>query len=308
MSNGTIVSKPKLRLKSSTWALHKEKYMMILPFAAIFLLTAFIPVALSIYLSFTDFNIAQLPDFIGLQNYMNLMIRDTVFLTAIKNTLVLAIVTGPISYLMCFIFAWLINELPRFPRAIMTLVFYAPSISGNAFIIWSLIFSSDAYGYANAWLMRLGLINEPILWFTTEQYIIPILIVVTLWMSLGISFLSFIAGLQGVDRSLFEAGSIDGIRNRWQELWFITLPSMKPMLMFGAVMQITASLSSGNISLSLMGFPTINYAGHTIVTHLHDFGNVRYEMGYASAIATVLFMIMLVANIIVQKILRRVGQ
>lgn len=281
---------------------------MILPFAIIFILTSFVPVLLSILLSFTDFNIAQLPQFNGLLNYMNLLVQDSVFLTAIKNTLVLAIITGPISYIMCFIFAWLINELPRIPRAIMTLVFYAPSISGNAFIIWSLIFSSDTYGYANAWLMRLGIINEPILWFTTERFIIPILIIVTLWMSLGVSFLSFIAGLQGVDRSLYEAGAIDGVRNRWQELWYITLPSMKPMLMFGAVMQITASLSSGDISLALMGFPTINYAGHTIVTHLHDFGNVRYEMGYASAIATVLFMIMLVANILVQKILRRVGQ
>lgn len=290
------------------WQLHSEKYLMILPFAGIFILTSFIPVLLSIYLSFTDFNIAQLPSFIGLANYLNLLVKDEIFLIAIKNTLVLALITGPVSYIMCFLFAWLINELPRVPRAIMTLVFYAPSISGNAFVIWSLIFSSDTYGYANAWLMRLGIIKEPILWFTTEARIMPILIIVTLWMSLGISFLSFIAGLQGVDASMYEAGAIDGIKNRWQELWYITLPSMKSMLMFGAVMQITASLSAGDISLALMGFPTINYAGHTIVTHLHDFGNVRYEMGYASAIATVLFMIMMVANILVQKVLRRVGQ
>lgn len=308
MNKQNSIDPQRLGRTRRTWQLHGEKYMMILPFAAIFIMTSFIPVLLSIYLSFTDFNIAQMPSFIGLANYLNLLVKDEIFLVAIKNTLVLALVTGPVSYIMCFLFAWLINELPRIPRAIMTLVFYAPSISGNAFIIWSLIFSSDTYGYANAWLMRLGIIKEPILWFTTEAYIMPILIIVTLWMSLGISFLSFIAGLQGVDASQYEAGAIDGIKNRWQELWYITLPSMKPMLMFGAVMQITASLSAGDISLSLMGFPTINYAGHTIVTHLHDFGNVRYEMGYASAIATVLFMFMMVANILVQKMLRRVGQ
>lgn len=179
-----------------TWQRHKSKYLMIMPFAIIFIAFTLIPVIASIVLSFTAFNMVEAPKFIGLKNYIDLMIEDSVFLIAVKNTLVFALVTGPLSYIMCFLFAWLINELPRIPRAIMTLVFYVPSISGNAYLVWKLIFSSDTYGWANAWLMKLGLSQEAILWFEKAEYIMPILIVVQLWLSLGVSFLSFIAGFQ----------------------------------------------------------------------------------------------------------------
>ncbi len=292
---------------SVVWRKHRSKYLMIAPFGLIFILFTFLPVAISMILSFTSFNMAEMPKFIGFKNYIDLIVQDDIFLIAVKNTFVLALVTGPLSYIMCFLFAWLINELPPVPRAIMTLVFYAPSISGNAYLIWKLIFSSDTYGYANAWLMKLGITNEAILWFSTAKYILPILIVVQLWLSLGVSFLSFIAGLQTVDRSLYEAAAVEGIKNRWQELWYITLPSMKPQLMFGAVMQITNSLSISSISIDLVGFPSIEYAGHTILTHLHDFGYVRYEMGYACTIAVILFFIMMLCNVLVQKLLRKLG-
>ncbi|GHU75654.1 ABC transporter permease [Spirochaetia bacterium] len=295
------------RTFAQIWREHKEKYILMLPFTVIFLVFTFLPVMVSIVLSFTSFNMFELPKFIGLENYINLVAFDSVFLIAVKNTLLLAVVTGPVSYLMCFTFAWLINELTPKIRALMTLVFYAPSISGNAYLMWKLFFSSDTYGFFNAWALKFGLITEPKLWFEAKENIMPILIIIQLWMSIGVSFLSFIAGLQTVDKALYEAGAIDGIKNRWQELWFITLPSMKPQLMFGAVMQITASLSIASLSIDLVGFPSVDYAGHTILTHLHDFGNLRYEMGYACAIATVLFFMMMFINIIVQKVLRRVS-
>lgn len=290
-----------------TWQKHKSKYFMIMPFAIIFVVFTLIPVFASIVLSFTTFNMVEAPTFIGLTNYIDLIIEDNVFLIAVKNTLIFALITGPISYMMCFLFAWLINELPRIPRAIMTLVFYVPSISGNAYLVWKLIFSSDTYGWANAWLMKLGISQGAILWFENADYIMPILIIVQLWLSLGVSFLSFIAGLQTVDKALYEAAAVEGIKNRWQELWYITLPSMKPQLMFGAVMQITSSLSVSQISIDLVGFPSVDYAGHTILTHLHDYGNLRYELGYACTIAVVLFLIMVFCNIIVQKLLRKLG-
>lgn len=292
---------------SLVWAKHKYKYMMIAPFALIFLLFTFLPVVISIILSFSEFNMVSAPKFIGIRNYVDLMVYDSIFLIAIKNTLFFAIITGPLSYIMCFLFAWLVNDLPRIPRAIMTLVFYAPSISGNAYLVWKLLFSSDSYGWANAWLLKLGVTQEAITWLVTENYIMPILIVVQLWLSLGVSFLTFIAGLQNMDKSLYEAASVEGIRNRWQELWYITLPSMKPQLMFGAVMQITSSLSVSQLSIDLVGFPSVNYAGHTILTHLHDYGNVRYELGYACTIAVILFFIMMLCNIVVQKLLRKLG-
>lgn len=281
--------------------------MLIAPFAVIFLIFTFVPIIVSIVLSFTSFNMVTLPKFTGLTNYINLLVRDDVFLIAVKNTLLLALITGPVSYIMCFIFAWLINELPPVPRAIITLIFYAPSISGNAYLIWKLIFSSDTYGYANAWLLDLGLIPSRILWLETSNYIMPILIIVQLWLSLGIGFLAFIAGLQNVDKTLYEAAAVEGVKNRWQELWYITLPSMKPQLMFGAVMQITSSLSISQLSIDLAGFPSVNYAGHTILTHLYDYGNVRYELGYACTIAVILFFIMVICNIVIMKLLRKLG-
>ena len=287
---------------------YRNQYLMVAPFAIVFILFTVLPVAASIFLSFTSFNMTSLPVWTGLRNYITLIVEDDVFLTAIKNTMVFAILTGPLSYIMCFIFAWLINELPRIPRAIMTLVFYAPSISGNVYLVWKLIFSSDTYGYANAWLMKLGILQEPLNFLTTEAYIMPILIVVQIWMSLGVSFLSFIAGLQTVDRAMYEAGAVEGIKNRWQELWYITLPAMKPQLMFGAVMQITQSFAVADISINLAGNPSVNYAGATVVTHLLDYGTVRFEMGYASAIATILFLLMVGTNKLVQKLLRRVGE
>ncbi|MDE6875892.1 MAG: sugar ABC transporter permease [Lachnospiraceae bacterium] len=292
---------------SSVWKKHKYKYLMIAPFAFIFLVFTFLPVVISIILSFTSFDMVEAPELTGFANYVKLIVYDPIFLTAVKNTLVFAIITGPVSYIMCFLFAWVVNDLPRIPRAIMTLVFYAPSISGNAYLVWKLLFSSDTYGWANAWMVKLGLTNEAILWLQTEGYIMPILIVVQLWLSLGISFLTFIAGLQNMDKSLYEAAAVEGIKNRWQELWYITLPSMKPQLMFGAVMQITSSLSVSQLSIDLVGFPSVNYAGHTILTHLHDFGNIRYELGYACTIAVILFFIMMICNVLVQKLLRKLG-
>lgn len=290
---------------ATVWKKHKYKYLMIAPFGILFIAFTLLPVLVSIVLSFTSFNMVEAPQFVGWKNYLDLVVYDPVFLTAIKNTLFFAIITGPVSYIMCFLFAWMVNDLPRIPRAIMTLVFYAPSISGNAYLVWKLLFSSDSYGWVNAWLMKLGITQEAVYWLVTKEYIMPILIIVQLWLSLGVSFLTFIAGFQNLDKSLLEAGSVEGIKNRWQELWYIILPSMKPQLMFGAVMQITGSLSVSHLSIDLVGFPSVSYAGHTILTHLHDYGNVRYELGYACTIAVILFLIMMFCNIVVQKLLRK---
>ena len=286
----------------------KLSYLFVAPFCILFILFYLVPVATSIYLSFTYYNVLEPPRFIGWQNYINLFFADDVFPTAVKNTCLFAVVTGPIGYFAALIIAWMINEIKnRFLRAFMTLVFYAPTISGQAYFIWKFIFSSDSYGMANGWLMKLGITYSPILWFENAQYIQPILIIVVLWMSMGTGFLSFIAGLQNVDQSLYEAGYMDGIKNRFQELWYITLPSMKPQLMFGAVMTITSSFAIHDQLAALAGFPSVDYAAHTVVSHLVDYGTVRFEMGYASAIATLLFMVMILCNKLVQKVLRKVG-
>ena len=303
------ISPFRLRMQRKWAEVRKSRtlYAMMAPYFLIFFTFTVLPVVLSLVVSFTSFNMLEFPKWIGWQNYARLFVQDDVFLIALKNTMLFAAITGPVSYIACFILAWIINELSPKVRAVATLVFYAPALSGNAFIVWTLLFSGDAYGYMNAFLMKWRLILEPIMWLKDPQYIMVIIIIVQLWLSLGASFLAFIAGLQGMDPTLFEAGAIDGVRNRWQELWYITLPSMRPQLLFGAVIQITASFAVAEVATTLAGFPSVQYAGHTIVTHLMDYGSLRYEMGYASAIATVLFAIMLGSNLIVQKLLRKVG-
>lgn len=299
----------KARFEQTKRGIRKGKvaYLFIAPYYIIFALFYILPVAVSIYLGFTYFNILEPPKFIGWQNYVNLLFADDVFQIAIKNTLVFAILTGPIGYIASFIFAWLINELPRRIRAVMVVVFYAPSLSGQVFLVWNVVFSGDVYGYMNGLLMKLGIINTPILWLTTSTYITPVLVTVVLWTSMSTGFLSFVAGLKGIDRTMIEAGCVDGLKNRWQELWYIVLPSMKPQLMFGAVMTITSSFAIHDKLAALAGFPSVDYAAHTVVSHLLDYGSVRYEMGYASAIATILFLMMIFCNKAVQAMLRKVG-
>ena len=286
---------------------NKVAYLMVAPYMLLFTLFTAIPVLLSLGVSFTDFNMLQMPNFIFFDNYIRLFLDDDIFLIACKNTLIFAVIVGPASYLMSLMVAWFINELPPKIRAVVTLVFYAPSISGQVYLIWGTLFSGDAYGWVNGTLLNLGLISSPIQWFQDADYIMPLCIVVALWTSLGTSFLSFIAGLQGIDRAMFEAGAVDGIKSRWQELWYITLPSMKPQLMFGAVLSITGAFGFGGVVTALCGFPSVDYAAHTITHHLDDYGGARFETGYASAISMVLFIIQVGANKLIVKLLSKVG-
>lgn len=283
-------------------------YVMVIPFLVMFIAFTVVPVILSIVLSFTSFNMLEWPDFIFLDNYIRLFLDDDLFITAFQNTLMFAVTTGPASYIMAFVVAWFINELSPKIRAFVTFIFYVPSISGSAYLVWQLFFKPDIYGYINGWLLKLGLISTPIQFFKDTTYIVPLCIVVALWTSLGTSFLANIAGLQGVDRSLYEAGAIDGIKNRWQELWYVTLPSMKQILLFGAVLAITNSFGFGGIVDTLCGNPSTDYVAWTLSHHMNEYMTTRFEYGYASAIAVVLFFLMIGANMLVQKLLSKVGE
>ena len=281
---------------------------MVAPFMILFFIFTIIPVVLSLVLSLTSFNMLEFPKFVFMDNYITLFLDDDLFMTALKNTLIFAVIVGPASYIISFCVAWFINELPPKIRAVVTLIFYAPSIAGNVYLIWGVMFSGDAYGYINGFLLDLGLIDTPILFFHTAQYVMPLCILVALWTSLGTSFLSFIAGLQGINKSLFEAGAIDGIKNRWQELWYITLPSMKPQLMFGAILSITGSFGFGGIVSALAGNPPVDYVGYTLSHHLGEYQGNRWEVGYAAAISFLMFLMQIGANVLVTKMISKLGE
>lgn len=292
---------------SEIWK-HRNNYLFMSPFLIIFFVFTVIPVVVSIVLSFTHFNVLEPPQFIGLENFYKLFLNDPLFLQAFANTLVLAVITGPCGYVLSLFLAWVLNEFSPKVRAILTLFFYAPSLCGAVSVIWTIIFSGDQYGLLNGILMSMDIIYEPIQWLQDTNYMLPAAIIVILWGSFGTGFLSFIAGFQGVDKKLYEAGAMDGVSNRWQELWYITLPSMKPQLMFGAIMSITGAFGIGDVISGIFGFPSVGYKLYTLVHELQDYGNIRFEMGYASAIATILFFVMILLNWVIQKMLAKVGQ
>lgn len=286
---------------------NKTLYLFLLPFMLVFFVFTVWPVILSFILSFTNYNVFETPKFVGWNNYTRLLAADEVFGTAVSNTFIFAIITGPVSYFLCLFFAWVINDLPQKLRSIMTLIFYVPSISGNVYTIWLIVFDGDIYGYLNSFLMNMRFIDDPIQWLQDPNYMMMVVIIVQLWISLGVSFLTMRAGFNTIDRQYYEAAAIDGIRNRYQELWHITLPMMKPHLMLSAVLSITSAFGSYQVASTMTGFPSTDYATHTIMHHMLDYGFIRFERGYAAAIATLLFAVSLLINKLVNRLLRRVG-
>ena len=281
---------------------------MLVPFLILFFVFMVLPVVYSMVLSFFDYDVMIGAKWTGLGNYIYMFFEDSVFKIALKNTLIFAVITGPIGFMLAFVLAWFINEFGGMSRTVISFLFYSPALMGNAYFIWQVLFSGDSYGYINSFLISYGFVTEPVQWLKTPQYIVPIIVIVQLWMSMGVSFLSNIAGLQNVDEQLYEAGAIDGIKNRWYELWYITLPYMKNILLFSAVMQIASSFSVGQICMTLAGFPSVNYSAETIITHLTDVGTMRYEMGLACAMSFFLFLIMAVTRWIIGKILNALGR
>ena len=286
----------------------RESYLLMLPYLLFFTVFTLVPVIVAIVVSFTEYNMLTPARFVFLDNYIRMFLEDNVFLTALSNMVKIAVIIGPVSYILCFFIAWVINDLGRTGRSILTTLFYVPAVVGGAaWAVWRLLLSGDQYGLINNLLMSLGIIFEPVAWTTEESSILPVIIIVQLWMSMGISFLSFIAGMQTVDQSLYEAGMIDGIKNRFQELWYVTLPSMLPQLVFGAVMQIISAFTVADVSVQLCGLPSTNYAGETIVTHIMDYGTIRYEFGYACAMSVILVLLMQLSRTLVSKMLSKVG-
>ena len=281
---------------------------MLAPFLIAFVVFMVVPVVASIVRSFFRFDMLNTPEFIGLDNYFRMIMEDKVFGISLANTLYFAVITGPVGFMLSFILAWFINELGPKARSVLSFLFYSPALMGNVYFIWQVMFSGDSYGYVNSLLISLNVISEPIQWFSNPNYSMTLVILIQLWMSMGVSFLANISGLQNVDTTIYEAAAIDGVKNRWQELWYLTLPSMKNILLFSAVMQIQASFSVSGIATTLTGNPSVNYSTHTIVTHLTDVSGARYEMGYAAAISVFLFLMMALARIGIGKLLDSTGK
>lgn len=298
-------------------ALHREKSknkksglstaLLILPYALAFSVFIVLPVILAVGLSFTDFNSISSPNFVGLTNYIRLFTEDEVFMQKVlPNTIKFALIAGPTGYILSFILAWMLAQIPKGPRTVLALLIYSPSLtSGVAMqVVWTTIFSGDPNGYLNAILLKIGVINEAIQWLQSSDYLMTIMIIVTVWSSSGVGFLAMLSGILNIDPQLYEAAYMDGMKNRVQEILHVTIPSMKPQLLFGAVMAVVNTFQAGSIGVQLSGSnPTPNYSGQLIINHIEDYGYIRYEMGYAAAISVVLLVLIYVISKVIRKVL-----
>lgn len=285
---------------------NRTGYLFMAPYALVFVIFILIPVILAVILSFTNFNAIEWPSWVGFLNYITLITSDEVFMQyVLPNTVIYAVVVGFGGYVLSFLLAWALCNLTKVPRTIFALILYSPSMTtGVAMtVLWKVIFSGDQTGLLNSWLMKLGIINEPIIWLVAEKYLLPIVIIIGLWSSMGVGFLSMIAGILNTDESLYEAAAIDGVHNRFQEMIYITIPGMKPQMLFAAVMAIVGAFQNGMISTLLTGNPSPGYAAQLIVNHIEDYGFLRYEMGYAAAVSVVLLIIVQIFSKVTDKVL-----
>jgi len=282
-------------------------YLFLAPHYLLFTAFIIIPVVVAIGLSFTNFNTIQMPAFSGVKNYLSLLLDDDIFMQKVlPNTVIFSVVVGPGGYIVSFLLAWVLSQLPKIPRTVLALIIYSPSLTAGTTmaVIWKVLFSGDQLGLINNYLLQLGIITEPIIYLQSKEFLLPIIIAIALWSSMGVGFLAMLAGLQNVDKSLYEAAMIDGMKNRLQELFYITVPSVKPQMYFGAIMAIVATFQQGAIGVQLSGSnPTPQYAGQLIVNHIEDYGFIRYEMGYASAVSVVLLIFVYVFSRIAKKTL-----
>lgn len=289
---------------------HSVLYMQA-PFVVLFTLFIIVPVVVAIGLSFTDFNSIQAPNWVGLDNYVDILTNDDVFAEfAIPNTIVYSVIVGVFGYILSFFLAWSLAQIPKKPRTIMAVVLYLPSMTTGIMLstVWQVIFAGDKVGYLNALLLKLDLIQSPVTWLSDSRYLMVIMLVISLWSSMGIGFLSMLAGILNVDRELYEAAHIDGVKNRIQEILYITIPAIKPHMMFGAIMSIVNAFQNGSIGVQLSGAnPTPGYAGQLLVTHAEEFAFVRYETGYSAALSVILLAIIWCVSQISKKLFTEKG-
>lgn len=306
MSPKKLAIKAEKQQKGGNFFTEYAHWILLFPFLILFLTLIILPILCAIGLSFTDYNGMQTPEFTFLDNYIRIFSRDSVFMQKIlPNTIIYAVLVGPGGFILAFLMAWLLSQLDKVPRTILAVVLYLPSMTAGVTVstVWAVIFNGDRTGYLNSLLLRLNLIQSPITWLQNESTLMPIMIIVALWSSMGIGFLSILSGILNVNKELYEAARLDGVKNRVQEAIYVTIPSIRPQLLFGAVMAVVNAFNSAGLGVQLSGSnPTPGYAGSVIVNHIDDYGFIRYEMGYAAALSVVLLLIITLASKVAYKL------
>jgi multiple sugar transport system permease protein len=270
-------------------------YLFFSPWLLGLLLFNVIPIILAVYYSFTAYTVLQPPQWIGLGNYEEMFMVDELFWKALYNTTYYAVFSVPISLFFAIFLAVLLNfKVPgqSFFRATFFLPSIVPAVAAS--VVWAWMLHPE-YGLINDLLGRLGLPGPP--WLTSEVWSKPAFILMSLW-GIGPTTIIFLAGLQDIPQHLYEAAEIDGA-NSWQRLWNVTLPLLTPTIFFNLVIGLIGAFQvfTQAFIISAGGplWSTLFY-----VLYLYNQGFEYFNMGYASAMAIVLFVIILILTAIVQ--------
>jgi multiple sugar transport system permease protein len=258
------------------------------------------PMLASIYLSFTSYDLLQSPDWVGLRNFRRLLTDDDRVTNALKVTTVFAGISVPLNLFLGLCLALLLNQKVRFLGFWRT-VYYLPALVPAAAmgLLWRFLLD-DRNGFVNRLLTEIGISGPR--WLSDRDWVVPAFVIMSIW-GVGVPMVINLAGLQNIPVTLYEAAEIDGATG-WQKLWGITLPLLSPVIFFNLIMGVIGALQSFTVFYVVTGGGP-RHSSETLMLYLYENAFKFLRMGYAAALAWVLFFYILILTLIVYKFSNR---
>lgn len=276
----------------------RSGYLFILPKFAVFLVFVFIPIIWSFVVSFQEYRIFDTV-WVGFDNFRN-AIADDLFLTAVQNTLRYAVVVMPATVIIALVLASLIHPLRRRAQTFYRAAFYLPTVASTVVLamVWRWIFQTR-FGLANFFLTSVGL--EPVNWLHSSQWALRSVIIMSVLTPPGVGVILYLAAMNSIPDSLYEAATIDGA-NRLTQWWRITLPLLKPTTLYLMIVSTIGSFQVfDQVMLMTQGGP--GYATTTIVHRIYNTAFRDFQFGYAGAMSMMLFAAIIVLALIQSRLL-----
>jgi multiple sugar transport system permease protein len=284
----------------------KMSYLFIALPAILFFIFQLAPVFISFFWSFTQYDVVHAPKFVGLANYRNILFNDPLFWKAIRNTILYVIGVVPIGVCLSLILAVAIDQKIKFKNFFKS-IFFLPTITAivAVSVIWKWLYAGEKYGLFNYILLKLGF--QPIDWLASPTWTLPSIIIMSIWAGIGYNMILFLAGLQSIPDVMYEAAEIDGA-GFWTKFFNVTIPLLKPTIVFVSIMSFIFSFQVFEQVYIMTGgqggIGGVLNSALTIVAYLYDMGFQKFQMGYASALAYIIFLLIFVLTMVNNRLMR----
>ncbi|NQU95640.1 MAG: sugar ABC transporter permease [Candidatus Omnitrophica bacterium] len=278
----------------------KWSYIFIAPAVLLFLIFVVGPVIASFYWSFTEYDAIHAPKWVGLANYKNIFFNDPRFWKSVRNTCLYTLGVIPLGTALSLLLAIAVDQQIRF-KNFFRAIYFIPSVTSviALSVIWKWLFAGEKYGLINHILIRVGL--QPVDWLMSPVWTLPAIMIMSIWASLGYNMILFLAGLQTIPKTVYEAADIDGA-NVFDKFWHITLPLLKPFTVFVVIIGFITSFQVFErvyiMTQSELGIGGVLDSALTVVAYLYDMGFRKFKMGYASALGYIVFVVVFIITII----------